>query len=332
MQVLPAIRAICLLLAALLASGCLLQVPLLSGADQRELSLETLMPAKHRWTEDKILLIPINGALSAEADTDGFLAEPSTLVQVKDVLRQAERRDDIRGVVLRIDSPGGTVTASDLIYREIQQFRSRKQIPVLAQCMDLTASGGYYVAMAATEVWALPTSVVGSIGVVATFPSIEGLGQKIGVHVEIIKSGEHKDIGSFWRRMSGEERRLLQEIIDHFHDVFVKVVDTNRPNLSTEQVRALATGMIYSAEQARQLGLIDHVGYPDAAFAKAKALAGVEDAALVAYHYPGKARKHFYARQDRTAPQATEGTVLEFRLRESDLSWGAAPFHYLWLP
>lgn len=215
--------------------------------------------------DEKILILDIDGGIFSGPQQENPLGmdQDSMVNQVAGKLKKARDERNLKAVILRIDSPGGGVTASDVIYKMLADFRRESGIPVYASMLDVAASGGYYVAMAADEVYAHPTSITGSIGVIAVIPQLEGLGQKIGVHMEIIKSGDNKDLGGIFKNMSDDQRRILQGVIDDLHNRFIEVVKTGRPDMSEEQVRNLADGRIYTANEALEHQLIDGIMYLD---------------------------------------------------------------------
>jgi protease IV len=189
------------------------------------------------------------------------------IIEVKGVITSAEKtirdltdfRQDqrIRAIVLRIDSPGGAVGASQEIYEEVKRTDAVK--PVVASLGSVAASGGYYAALGARKIVTSPGTLTGSIGVIVKFPNLKEIFDKIGYRSEIVKSGKLKDIGAANRPMTDEERALLQEIIDNVHRQFVDTVAQSR-NLPREQVLKLADGRIFSGEQAVESGLADQFG------------------------------------------------------------------------
>ncbi|MBN1140849.1 MAG: signal peptide peptidase SppA [Deltaproteobacteria bacterium] len=183
-------------------------------------------------------------------------------------------RDDpsVKAIVLRVDSPGGGVGASQEIYQELKKAAAVK--PLVVSMGSVAASGGYYVAVPGQRIFANPGTITGSIGVLLEFVNLEELFGKIGFKVQIIKSGEHKDMGSPTRTLRPDEKKLLQEFIENVHSQFVRAVAENRP-LSEEQVRALADGRIFSGEQALREGLIDELGNLQDAIDHAARLAGI---------------------------------------------------------
>ena len=166
--------------------------------------------------------------------------------------------------MLRINSPGGGVTASDIMYRDLVHFREETHKPVVACMMDVAASGGYYLAMGCDRIYAHPSTVTGSIGVIMSLYNATGLMKIVGVTSDPIKSGPNKDIGNPGRPMTPEERAILQGMVTGFYDQFVDVVArAARTSLTPEKVRELADGRVYSGAEAKKLGLIDEVGYLD---------------------------------------------------------------------
>lgn len=173
-------------------------------------------------------------------------------------LNKIRKDPNIKGVVLRINSPGGSVAACQEIYEEIKKVKESGK-KVVVSMGDVAASGGYYIACPADKIFANPGTITGSIGVIAQMGNIEGLFTKIGIKSEVIKSGKYKDIGSVTREMTEEERQILQNLIDNAYDQFTKAVSQGRKT-SIEKVREWATGSIFSGEQALQMGMIDELG------------------------------------------------------------------------
>ncbi len=226
--------------------------------------------------KDKILIIDISGIISEEGKSSlvGLSGEPDIVTRIREELKLAAKDKHIKAIILRINSPGGTVTAADIIYHEIEQFKEKTGIKVIACIMDLGASGGYYVAVSADKIVAHPTTVTGSIGVIMLNLSFEGLLQKIGVKDTSIKSGEYKDMGSPLKTMTEEERKIFQGIMNNLYERFLAVIAKNRKELTPEKIRSLADGRIYTAQQALELKLIDQIGYLDETIAQAKKDAG----------------------------------------------------------
>src|SRR3989338_1750048 len=189
-------------------------------------------------------------------------------------IRQLSETKGVRAIVLDINSPGGSVGAVQELHSQILRVRKEKKIPVIALFDDVAASGGYYIAAACDKIIAHPGSLTGSIGVIFQAGNMEGLFNKIGVKVDAIKSGKHKDIGSPARPMTPEERKILQELIDDAYKQFVAAVSAGR-NLPEEQVRVLADGRIYSGHQALEAKLVDMLGDSTDALELAGKLGGI---------------------------------------------------------
>lgn len=246
---------------------------------------------------DKILLLDLSG-LILETPRKGILSlllgktvGPS---RVKEELEKAREDHRIKAVVLRINSPGGTVSAADMIYHEVARFKEEQRVPVVACCMGLAASGGYYVAQAADEIIAHPTTLAGSIGVVAMKFNVKGLMKKVGVEQDTVKSGPWKDFWSPFRPATEAEKQMMQTIIDDFYRRFVSVVEQGR-KLSRDEVQQVADGRIFTAAQARDLKLVDSVGYLEDALKAAKDRAGLMKAKVVVYHRPDSYRPTVYS-------------------------------------
>lgn len=275
----------------------------------------------------KILLLDISGTISEEEKSGGLLgrSSPSLVSVVRESLHKAEQDRDIAGVILRINSPGGTVTASDIIRHDVIMFKKRKKVPVLACIVGTGASGGYYVATATDEITAHPTAITGSIGVILMKFNVEGLMGKIGVEEQTVKSGDKKDIMSPFRKATPEEIKLGQEIIDQLYGRFLDVI-MERPgnSLTRDELRKVSDGRVYTAGQALQAKLIDRIGYLDDVIAGIRTAVGDEKARVVSYYRPGNYKGSIYA-------GAAEKAGLAEALSGLD-AFGASSFMYLWRP
>ncbi len=278
--------------------------------------------------DNKVLLIELSGLISSQ-DKDGFIPLPNMIATLKEELTKAAKDDAIKALVVRINSPGGTVTASDILYHELRNFKQKKNIPVVASIMDVGASGGYYIASAADVVYAHPSSVTGSVGVIMLTVNARGLLEKVGVEANAVTSGPRKDMGSPFRPMTPEERAIFQSVIDAFYEQFLHVVQTGRPNLNMEQIRKLADGRIYSGEQAKAAGLVDEIGYVDDALEAAKKRASLGEARIVTYRRPGEYQNNIYSRL--FTPGVNWGSLANFDLMTL-VRGGTPQFMYLWMP
>jgi len=266
------------------------------------------------YVRDKILLVDISGII-VEAPRRSFLSLKGLTRpdRVKEELEKAAKDSHIKAVVLRINSPGGTVSGADVVLHELLAFKAERNLPVVACLTGLATSGGYYVAQAADTIVAYPTCITGSIGVLSMKLNLRGLMDKVGVDGEMVKSGEWKDFWSPFRPATPEEKRMMQEVIDDFYRCFIDVVAKGR-KLKLEEVRRVADGRIFTASQAKDLGLVDKLGYLDDALELAKKQAGLAEAKVVRYHRPGSYQPTIYS-----------------QLPEVDLLAGPQ-FLYLWWP
>jgi protease-4 len=284
---------VCILcMTALLLSGCaFVNVSLMP---RRGALKEQVIEGKGKA---KILLIDISGVIMSKGKPSGFLRrKPPLTAYVRESLEKAAKDENVRGVVLRIDSPGGTVTASDMVHHEVSGFREKSGVRVYASIMGLGTSGAYYIAQAADRVSAHPTSVTGSIGVMALKFNVRGLLEKIGVEEKSVKSADMKDMFSPFRPDTDEEREIMQGIIDALHGRFVETVAEGRKGrLTEEQIRALADGRPYTAGQALHSGLIDSVEYLDETIEAMKKEIGVTEARIITYSPAGAYRGTIYS-------------------------------------
>lgn len=257
-------------------------------------------------SENKVAVVEIEGVI-----LEGFLGFAHRQIAA------AAEDDDVKAVVLRVNSPGGSVTASDDLHRRVTQLRDGRPEkktpakPVVVSMASLAASGGYYVSVPARSLFAEPTTVTGSVGVYAAFPNVKELGDKVGFKLQVIKAGAVKDSGSMFHDMKTEERELWQNLIDHSYLQFLRVVEEGRPALKGKMqedlvidevlpvrnasgparayklVRYRADGGVFTAEQAKAFGLVDKIGYLEDAIAEARALAGLgQDYRAITYEKP----------------------------------------------
>jgi protease-4 len=278
----------------------------------------------------KVLMLDVSGVISS-TEGEGFYPIPSQVARLKEALLKAGADPGVKAILLRINSPGGTVTASDMIYHELRLFKQKRNIPIVASIMDVGASGGYYVAMAADKIVAHPSSVTGSLGVIMVTMNAQGLLEKIGVQAAAITSGPRKDMGSPFRAMTDEERAIFQNVINGFYEQFLTVIRDGRKNLSADTIRKLADGRIYSGEQAKTAGLIDGIGYLEDAVDLARREAGLTDARLVVYQQPGEYRHNVYSRLLGPSDGGAWNALTNFDLMALVRS-GTPQFMYLWMP
>ncbi|MGR3219602.1 MAG: signal peptide peptidase SppA [Candidatus Anammoxibacter sp.] len=232
--------------------------------------------------EDKIVMIPINGVISDKSTDNIFLNVPGMVHVIKKSLEQVAADSDVKAVIFTVDSPGGGITASDIIYNNIKRFKEATGKPVVVYMQNVAASGGYYVSIAADKIIAHPTTITGSIGVIMPIINVSKLIDKYGIEETSIKSGKMKDIGSPLKEMLPEEKEVLSEIVDEMYMRFITLISKER-GLPIDQVRILADGRIFTGKQAVNNGLIDQVGYLEDAIDIAKDLAGLKEAKIIKY-------------------------------------------------
>lgn len=236
-------------------------------------------------TGPAIALIHVNGTImSGSAPVSPFQTDGIAYSgRVIDQLRRAQEDFNVKTILLRIDSPGGSVVGSDEIH---QVLRDEIDKPVVVSMGELAASGGYYIAASADRIMANPATFTGSIGVILTATHVEDLMDKLGIDVTIIKSGEQKDQLSPFREVTPEERALWQDIIDEAYEQFVGVVAEGR-GMPRDDVRELADGRVYTGRQALELGLIDDLGNLPDAIELAADLGGIEgEPRIIEYRRP----------------------------------------------
>ncbi|MBI3995599.1 MAG: signal peptide peptidase SppA [Nitrospirae bacterium] len=222
----------------------------------------TLMRSGGGFLDDRIALIKIEGVILDSTDTI-------------EELRRYKDSSGIKAIILRINSPGGVVVPSQEIYEEVKKIRDGGEKKVVVSMGTVAASGGYYIASASDRIVANPGTLTGSIGVIMELANVEGLFKKIGVESVVIKSGRNKDVGSPFRKMSPEERVILQQLMDDVHDQFIQAVAEGR-GLTEAEVRELADGSVFTGRQAQELGLVDDIGNLQDTIRLAADIAGIK--------------------------------------------------------
>jgi protease IV len=213
------------------------------------------------------------GGRIAILNVDGVIADDAELL---DQIREFRDDPSVKGYLVQINSPGGGVGPSQSIYAELRRVRDEDGQPVIASIGGVGASGGYYIALAADSIYALPGSITGSIGVIMELPDASGLMDKVGVRMNVVESAEHKDVGSPFRPITPGDRQILGELVSDVYQQFVEVVARER-KLDTTVVKRVADGRIMSGRQAKQNGLVDRLGNFTDALAAAGRMAGLGD-------------------------------------------------------
>jgi protease-4 len=231
-------------------------------------------------TGDAVAVIFAEGTITS-GSAASISATGITPRRIQADLKRAAGDPTVKAVVIRVNSPGGSVVASNEIHKMLLDFGK----PVVFSFGETAASGGYYIACAGKWIVANPDTLTGSIGVISEIPNADELLKKIGVQFIVIKSGANKDIGSPFRTMTDEEKKLFQTVIDEAYDGFVKIVAQGR-NLPEDKVRQIADGRVYTGRQAQVLGLVDQLGYLDDAVSKAGELGGIAGKPRVVEYTP----------------------------------------------
>jgi len=298
--------------------------------------IQPVTPLKEQVIEGKgqakILLLNISGFISEIGRSDRLKLQhsPSLVSEVRETLQKAMKDNSIAGVIVKINSPGGTVTASDIIYHELMNFKKQKQVPVYACITSLGTSGAYYIAAAADKVYSHPAAVTGSIGVIALKFNVAGLMTKLGIEEETIKSGDKKDLFSPFRELTPEEREIMQSIIDELHERFVDIVFNQRKGtLNRQELEKLADGRIYTAGSALKLKLVDRIAYMDDVITEMKTSLGIRDASIISYGRNGE-----YAGSIYSSTSVPNSSLLEMigDYTDGHSSLPGFAFLYLWNP
>lgn len=231
---------------------------------------------------DKIVVLPLSGPIMDEKKSGGFSSSVSiTPDQVYDALVDITKDKSVKGVILEINSPGGSASASETIYKTVDEFKKQTKIPVVAFFDGLATSGAYYISQASDHIVANPQCITGSIGVITVHIYLEALlKNKLDIEVTTLKSGAYKDIGSPFRKMTDSDKQYIQKLIDQVYERFLSVVSEGR-KIDKESLKKIADGSIFLAPQAKDKKLIDQVGYLTDAITKTKDLAGLKTAKVV---------------------------------------------------
>jgi protease-4 len=278
------------------AGGCSPRVQVMVGDGGDAMLREQVVERERGDGGNKVVQIDVRG-LIADSRSPGLLGPGSNPVDVfARRLDMAARDPRVRGVIVRINSPGGTVAGTEAMHAELVRFRARTGVPVVASMGEVAASGGYYLALGADEIVAQPTTITGSIGVI--FPTInvsQGLGW-IGVTGRAVTSGPNKDLANPLVPPREEHYAILQGMVDDFAGRFVALVRSRRPGLAAGDVAEATDGRVMTGSRAREIGLVDSTGTLRDAFARVKALAGIEAATWVKYRAEEAVPGSIYAR------------------------------------
>lgn len=231
----------------------------------------------------KVARISVEGIISREKESGLFSQQPDMTEMTIRQIKAAQNDDKVAGILLEMDSPGGTVTSSDEIYAALKKFKeSRQDRKIVTFVRDLAASGGYYVSMASDKIVAEPTSIIGSIGVIMQSININGLTQKIGVEDVTIKSGSNKDLLNPFRPVNTQQVEILQVLIDDAYKKFFNIVKDGR-KMDEAKLKLIADGRVFASDTALEKGLIDKIGYVDDALKQVTELIGSPETKFIRY-------------------------------------------------
>lgn len=276
----------------------------------------------------RIALIDVDG-LILNQNLEGMMGSGENPVSAfREKLTGISRDPAVSAVVLRINSPGGAVTACDIMADELARFRAATRKPVVACLMDVATSGGYYLALGADRIVTHPTSMTGGIGVIFNHFNLQDAMAQLNIMPAPVKAGDQIDMGSVTQPLDPKTRELLQEMAEGFRQRFADRVTRHRPGLTAADQRAFADGRVVSASKALSLHLVDRLGYIHDAIQDAERLAGLDDAEVVIYHRAGSPARSLYAIAP-TPPHLSEAIPFSY----PGLDRGKLPsFLYLWQP
>lgn len=276
---------------------------------------------------DKVLIISVDGTISDEGKRGLLGSSPSLVQEISSRLKLAAEDENIKALVLKVNSPGGSVTASDILYNELIIFKKKTGAKLVVSMMDVAASGGYYVSLPADKIMAHPTTLTGSVGVIFIRPKVTGLMDKIGVSVEISKSGRNKDMGFPFKSDTKEQKQIIDNIIKDYADRFQTLVKKHR-SISDAGLKKIFTAQIFSAQGAKNAGLVDELGYLPDAINTACKLAGIsEDSRVITYKRKSYPNDTLY---NSASSHAFSPALIN--IDTGNLLPPSAGFHYLWLP
>jgi protease-4 len=318
--------AILIGVAALVLSGC--------AAPKIKLFSDASFPLQEYTLQgtakEKILLINIRGIISTQPQEKMLRTLPSMVEEIVSQLQLAGKDPDIKAVLLKIESPGGSTTASDILYHEIMAYKERTHVKITAAMMGVVASGGYYISLPADYILAHPTTITGSIGVILIQPKVFGLMEKVGLAVETNKFGANKDMGSPFRPATTDEKAIFQGITDGLGQRFLDLVAKHR-HLEPHALANAATARVYLADEALQLRLVDGIGYLNDAIKQTQKLAGLSaEARVVTYRRSEYPDDNLY-NTSTTQWDGNGKALFNLGLPETLTSLPTG-FYYLWAP
>lgn len=297
-----------------------------SGGDGRLLEKQVLADKGAPAGGPKVALIDVEGLISHSPSPGLISTTSNTVDELVARLQKAEDDPRVRAVVLRVNSPGGTVAASETVYRELRSFRERTGKPIVVSMAEVAASGGYYISLAADRIVAQPSTITGSIGVIIQTVNFSRGLSWIGIEARAVRSGPNKDIANPLEPIRDEHYALLQRTVDDFYRSFHDLARAARPDADASRFDSLTDGRIFTGAQAYEERLVDSLGDLRDSFAEAKRLAGVDRARLIKYHPEGRTPASPYA-LSAAPPNSTS-----MHVSLPPMLSPAPGFYYLWAP
>jgi protease-4 len=319
-----------LLMLVIAAGGCntgALQIEMIPS--EKKLKETRIHRDKGLFVFDKIAIIDVKGTMANEREGTLLQTGQNPVSTFIENLDKAAKDSDVKAIVLRVDSPGGTVVAAEIMYHSLKEFKSKTKKPVVVCVTGMAASGAYYLSCAADGIVAQKSSVVGNIGTIFQTFSIAGTMQKIGVQAVTIKSGQLKDLGSPLHNLTPAEQEVLEGIVKELFAQFLAVVREGRKDISEQKLQELTDGRVFTGEQALGEDLVDKIGYLSDGIKWAKEMAGVKKAKVVIYHRPSIYTPNAYS------PVSSYAAGLESLINIELPDWlstGKSQFLYLWQP
>jgi protease IV len=295
----------------------------------KELKENQVQKDKGVFVFDKIAIIDVEGTMANERQGGLLQTGENPVSLFIEKLDKAAKDSDVKAVILRMDSPGGTVAAADIMYHSLKEFKRKTNKPVIVCVTGMACSGGYFLACGSDGILAQPTSIIGNIGTIFQTYSVEGTLNIIGIKTVAIKSGQLKDIGSPLHNLSEPEREVLDGIIKDMFQQFVRVVREGRKSIGEQKLTELTDGRVFTAKQALDEKLIDRIGYLSDGITWAKELANIKKAKVVLYHRPASYSPNAYS------PVSSDAGGLKSLINIDMPDWltgGKAQFLYLWQP
>jgi protease-4 len=333
MHIKPCLLAFLTLVSILLpACNPKVQVDIGRGPE-RELVASTVLTDENAG-KAKIAIIDVRGLLADAERPDFFGQGINPVDRFVHLLQLAQEDQDIAAIIIRITSPGGTVTASDIMYRELRRFENESHKPVVASLGEVAASGGYYLALGADRIVAEPTSITGSIGVIMPTVNISAGLNSIGIYSRSVKSAANKDLANPLEPMRDEQFAVLQHLVDEYFARFKGLVLERRTAIKPEDVANCTDGRVFSGEEAAKLGIVDEVGGIRESFAAAKKLANLSSATLVKYADKDHPARSIYALSNTPQPAAqSSGINLHMDLGNplNQSATETSGVYYLWM-